>query len=335
MTETVPCTARLRGEDLTYLDAGSGPPIVFVHGLLGSYRIWAHLVAVLAADHRVVAPDLFGHGGSAKPRGDYSLGAQAATLRDLLDELELGRVTLVGHSLGGGVALQFMYLFPDRVERLVLVSSGGLGRELNPLLRAPTLPGAEWVLPLLASRWARSRVEGIGRGVGRMLTRAGIRPNADVSEAWLGFVSLGDADSRRAFLASVRAVIDPGGQTVTAGPLLHRLGAVPTLLVWGGRDRMIPALHAAAAATAIPRSRVEIFERAGHFPHLDEPDRFLRVLRDFTAGGPRVRAAAPPAPSAGLWSETRITEDRAGSLPDLAELGAEINRNVLAEKLVE
>jgi pimeloyl-ACP methyl ester carboxylesterase len=293
--ETTPRTIRLRGEDLTYLDAGSGTPAVFVHGLLGSHRTWAHLVAELAEDHRVIAPDLFGHGGSAKPRGDYSLGAHAATLRDLLDELGLGRVTLVGHSLGGGVTLQFAYLFPDRLERLVLVSSGGLGRELNPLLRAPTLPGAEWVLPLLASHWARGRVEAVGRGLGRMLTWVGVRPNTDVTEAWRGFVSLSDADSRRAFLASARAVIDPGGQTVTARPLLHRLGAVPTLLVWGGRDRMIPALHAAAAATAIPGSRVEIFERAGHFPHLDDPDRFVRVLRDFRTSTARVRADAPAA----------------------------------------
>ena len=281
MTGTAPRTIGLFGGDLDYLDAGEGPPIVFVHGLLGSHRQWAHLLDGLTTGHRVIAPDLLGHGGSAKPRGDYSLGAHAATLRDLLDGLGLGPVTLVGHSLGGGVALQFAYLFPDRVQRLVLVSSGGLGRELNPLLRAPTLPGAEWVLPVLASRWARGRVEAVGRGLGRGLARLGVRPTADVSEAWRGFVSLGDAASRRAFLASARAVIDPGGQTVTAGPHLRRLATMPTLLVWGARDRLIPARHAAAAATAIPGSRVVIFERAGHFPHLDDPERFLRVLREF------------------------------------------------------
>lgn len=274
-------TVTLHGDDLDYVDVGEGPPIVFVHGLLGSHRTWDHLVDRLAAGHRVIAPDLVGHGGSAKPRGDYSLGAHAGTLRDLLDQLGVGPVTLVGHSLGGGIALQFAYLFPERVSRLVLVSSGGLGRELSPLLRAATLPGAEWVLPLLASGWAVGRVEGAGRGMGRLLDRVGLRPGPDLTEAWRGFVSLGDADSRRAFLATSRAVIDPGGQTVTARAHLHRLGAVPTLLVWGARDRMIPSAHAVAAAEAIPGARVEIFERAGHFPHLADPDRFLRVLADF------------------------------------------------------
>jgi pimeloyl-ACP methyl ester carboxylesterase len=283
MDGTTPRTVTLHGDALDYVDVGSGPPVVFVHGLLGSHRTWAHLLSALGADHRVVAPDLVGHGGSAKPRGDYSLGAHAATLRDLLDQLGLDRVILVGHSLGGGIALQFAYLFPTRVQRLVLVSSGGLGRELSLLLRAATLPGAEWVLPLLASSWARGRVEAVGRGVGRLLGRVGMRPGSDLTEAWRGFVSLGDADSRRAFLASSRAVIDPGGQTVTARPHLHRLATVPTLLVWGARDRVIPSMHAARAAEAIPGSRVEIFERAGHFPHLDDPDRFLRVLRDFMA----------------------------------------------------
>jgi pimeloyl-ACP methyl ester carboxylesterase len=131
-----------------------------------------------------------------------------------------------------------------------------------------------------------------------MLTRAGVRHNTDVAEAWRGFVLLGDADSRRAFLACARAVIDAGGQTVTAGPLLPQLEAVPTLLVWGGRDRMIPPRHAAAAAAAIPGSRVEIFATAGHFPHLDDPDRFLRVLRHFMANR-QVRSDARAARNAG------------------------------------
>lgn len=271
----------MQGADLDYVDVGSGPAIVFVHGLLGSHRTWDRVVTGMAAGHRVIAPDLVGHGGSAKPRGDYSLGAHAAMLRDLLDLLGLGRITLVGHSLGGGIALQFGYLFPDRVERLVLVSSGGLGRELSPLLRAATLPGAEWVLPLLASGRAVGGVERLGRGAGRLLGRIGLRPGPDLTEAWRGFVSLGDADSRRAFLATSRSVIDPGGQTVTARSHLHRLAALPMLLVWGARDRMIPVAHGVAAAEAVLGARVEIFERAGHFPHLADPDRFVRVLREF------------------------------------------------------
>jgi pimeloyl-ACP methyl ester carboxylesterase len=299
--------ATLHGLDLHYVDAGQGPAIVFVHGLLGSHRSWAHLVGELAADHRVLAPDLFGHGASAKPMGDYSLGAHAATLRDLLDHLGIGPVALVGHSLGGGIALQFAYLFPDRVRRLVLVSSGGLGREISVLLRAPTLPGAEWALPLLASRWVRDR----GEALGRSLARIGLRAGPDLTEAWRGFASLGDAASRRAFLATARGVIDPGGQTVTARDRLPVLATVPTLLVWGARDRLIPCWHAVTAQQTIPDSRVEVFERAGHFPHLDDPDRFTRVLRAFVAPD-AARDRRRPEPAGGRRQAAVGPGDRRG-----------------------
>jgi pimeloyl-ACP methyl ester carboxylesterase len=273
-------TAMLNGHELWYLDSGDGPAVLFIHGLLGSHRNWAHLVDTLNTNHRVLAPDLYGHGASAKPMGDYSLGAHAATLRDLLDRLGVDRVTLVGHSLGGGIAMQFCYLFPERVERLVLVSSGGLGRSISPLLRSATLPGAEWVLPLIASDWVRGRAEAVGRTLARM----GWRASPDVTEAWHGFTSLADPDSRRAFLATTRSVIDPGGQTVTAHDHLPMAIEIPTLVVWGTRDRMIPAWHATTAHQAIAGSRVELFEGAGHFPHLDEPERFAKVLGDFIAG---------------------------------------------------
>jgi pimeloyl-ACP methyl ester carboxylesterase len=273
-------TAILNGHELSYLDSGDGPALLFIHGLTGSHRNWAHLVDALNQDHRVLAPDLFGHGASAKPMGDYSLGAHAATMRDLLDLLGISRVTLVGHSFGGGIAMQFCYLFPERVERLVLVSSGGLGRDVSPLLRSATLPGAEFVLPLIASSWVRRRVE----AVARILARGGWRPGPEVTEIWRGFTSLADADTRRAFLATTRGVIDPGGQTVTAHDHLPMAIEIPTLVVWGTRDRMIPAWHATTARQAIADSRVELFVGAGHFPHLDEPERFAEVLGDFMAG---------------------------------------------------
>ena len=273
-------TATLHGHQLSYLDSGEGPAVLFIHGLLGSHRNWAHLVDTLDTGHRVLAPDLIGHGASAKPMGDYSLGAHAATLRDLLDRLGIDRVTLVGHSLGGGIALQFCYLFPDRVERLVLVSSGGLGRSVSPLLRSATLPGADWVLALAASGWVRARAD----AVGATLSRLGLRASADVAEAWHGFTSLGEADTRRAFLATTRSVIDPGGQTVTAHDHLPMAIEVPTLVVWGTNDRMIPAWHATTAQQAIRGSRVELFEGAGHFPHLEQPERFAALLGDFMAG---------------------------------------------------
>jgi pimeloyl-ACP methyl ester carboxylesterase len=272
-------TAKLHGHELSYVDRGAGPAVLFIHGLLGTNRNWSHLVTCLETSNRVLVPDLFGHGASDKPMGDYSLGSHAATLRDLLDRLDIATVTLVGHSLGGGIALQFCYLFPERVDRLVLVSSGGLGRSVSPLLRAATLPGAELVIPVIASGWVRTRLEGLGSQLGRL----GWRPAADVREAWRGFTSLSDADSRRAFLATTRAVIDPGGQTVTAHDHLPMKTDIRTLVVWGTRDRMIPAWHATTAHNAIPSSRVELFEGAGHFPHLEEPERFATLLGDFMA----------------------------------------------------
>ena len=272
-------TAILNGHEFSYLDSGEGPALLFIHGLTGSQRNWAHLVDALDHDHRVLAPDLFGHGASAKVIGDYSLGAHAATLRDLLDMLGIDRVTLIGHSFGGGIAMQFSYLFPERVERLVLVDSGGMGRDVSALLRAATLPGAELILPVITSSWVRGRVETIAR----ILTRGGWQASPETTEIWRGFTSLADTDTRRAFLATTRAVIDPGGQTVTAHDHLPMAIQIPTLVVWGTKDRMIPAWHATTAHQAIAGSRVELFVGAGHFPHLDDPERFAEVLSDFMA----------------------------------------------------
>ncbi|MDQ1744614.1 MAG: hypothetical protein QOE23_2953 [Pseudonocardiales bacterium] len=291
-----PRSIDLHGHPLSYADVGTGPTVLFVHGLLGSHRHWTQLMSTLAAERRLIAPDLFGHGSSAKPVGDYSLGAHAATLRDLLDRLEAQRVTLVGHSLGGGIAMQFSYLFPDRVERLVLVSSGGLGRELSPLLRAAALPGSELVLPVIASRWLHQRTASVAGALGRL----GIRPSTDLTEAWRALGEL-NAEGRRAFLATVRSVIDPGGQTVTAWRHLPMAATVPTMLVWGAKDRIIPSWHAVnAARTGFPGSRVEIFEQAGHFPHLAEPERFAALLADFI-GDP----AQPTANSSAVSSFSR------------------------------
>jgi len=279
MVHMAPRTVVLHGHELSYVDSGSGPVLLFIHGILGSQRQWSRLVDKLDDDHRVLVPDLFGHGDSAKPLGDYSISAHAAALRDLLDHLGIDRVTLVGHSLGGGIAMQFYYLFPDRVDRLVLVASGGLGREVNFILRSATLPGAEQVLSVIASGTVLSGVEALGRGA----SKVGWRPGADLSAIWRGFTSLGDGESRRAFLATTRAVIDIGGQSISAHDHLEGVAPVPTLVVWGSKDRMIPAWHALSAQRAVPDCQVELFDGAGHFPHLDDPDRFARVLRDFVS----------------------------------------------------
>ncbi|HEY6761314.1 MAG TPA: alpha/beta fold hydrolase [Baekduia sp.] len=267
----------LHGHPVTYHRAGAGEPVLLVHGITSSSRTWRTVMPALAEHYDVIAPDLLGHGRSAKPRGDYSLGAYASGLRDLVVALDLPRVTIVGHSLGGGVAMQFAYQFPERLSRLVLVDSGGLGSEVHLVLRAATLPGSEYVLPLLFS----SPLRYAGATAGSVLGRLGVRANADVRGVVEGFESLGDASARRAFVQTARSVIDPAGQFVDASDRLYLAAHIPSLIVWGERDRMIPVAHGRAAHEAMPGSRFEVFPGAGHFPFNDDPDRFVAVLHDF------------------------------------------------------
>ena len=269
----------IHGHRVAYRMAGSGPPIVLIHGITSSSVMWEEVGPQLARDHTVVAPDLLGHGQSAKPRGDYSMGAFASGIRDLVLSLELGPVTLVGHSLGGGVAMQFAYQFPERTARLALVSSGGLGRSVHGLLRAATLPGSELVLPLLAGR----RVLDAGRTVGRGLGRLGLQLGHDAVEMARGHASLGDSETRSAFVQTLRASVDVTGQRVQALDRLYLAEELPLLIVWGARDRIIPPGHGRRAHRLVPGSRFELFEAAGHFPHRDEPERFVATLADWIA----------------------------------------------------
>ena len=269
--------ATLHGHRVSYRTAGEGPVVLLIHGITGTSEQWDPVIRLLADRFTVLAPDLLGHGRSAKPRGDYSLGAYAVSLRDLLVLLGHRRATIVGHSLGGGVAMQFSYEYPVFSERLVLVSSGGLGHEVHPLLRAATLPGAEFVLPLIAS----ARVLGAGEAVGRALAAVGLRAGPDLAEMARGYASLADADARRAFLHTLRAVIDLAGQRVNATDRLYLAEMMPTLIIWGRRDPLIPVRHADTAHRGMPGSRLEVFDDAGHFAHLDDPVRFAAVLGDF------------------------------------------------------
>jgi pimeloyl-ACP methyl ester carboxylesterase len=269
----------LHGHRVTYRVAGSGPVVVLVHGIAGTSEQWDQVAPLLAERFTVVAPDLLGHGRSAKPRGDYSLGAYAVSIRDLMIALGHRRATVVGHSLGGGVAMQFAYEYPMLCERLVLVSSGGLGREVHPLLRAATLPAAEIVLPLIAS----PRILAGGSAVAGVLERLGLHAGPDLAEMMRGYASLADAGARQAFLHTLRAVIDPGGQRVNGHDRLYLAANLPTLLVWGERDPIIPVAHGHEAHAMMPGSTLELFERAGHFPHLDDPVRFIGVMSDFLA----------------------------------------------------
>jgi pimeloyl-ACP methyl ester carboxylesterase len=267
----------LHGHRVAYRCAGSGPAIVLVHGITSTSATWERVMPDLATRFTVIAPDLMGHGGSAKPRGDYSLGAYASGVRDLMVTLGHESATFVGHSLGGGVVMQLSYQFPERCERLVLVDSGGLGREVNLLLRAATLPLSEVVLPFLAS----TRVLDAGRSLGRLFGRLGIRAGTDVAELARGHASLEDPEARAAFVHTLRTIVDPLGQRVNASDRLYLAANIPFMLIWGERDPIIPVKHGLSAHELVPSSRLELFEAAGHFPHLDEPQRFLDVLLDF------------------------------------------------------
>src|SRR3954447_16805535 len=176
---------KIHGHDVAYRTAGHGPEVVvFVHGIAGSSATWVKVMDRL--DHErftMVAPDLLGHGESAKPRGDYSLGAYASGIRDLLVVLGHERATVVGHSLGGGIAMQFAYQFPPMLERLVLVASGGLGKEVSPLLRLIAAPGSEYVLPAVLTK----QLHGVAGAVGRVLGKFGLRGDPLLGEVWASY----------------------------------------------------------------------------------------------------------------------------------------------------
>jgi pimeloyl-ACP methyl ester carboxylesterase len=269
----------LHGHRVCFRLEGEGPLIVLIHGITGRSHQWEPAIAQLASEHTVLAPDLLGHGESAKPRGDYSLGAYASAVRDTMVALGYDAGTIVGHSLGGGIAMQFAYQFPERCQRLTLVSSGGLGREVHPLLRASTLPGSEYVLPLLT----HARLLGAGEAIARALGFLRLQAGTDLAEVARGYASLADAEARDAFIATMRAVLDPGGQRVSALDRLYLAESVPTLLVWGSDDPVIPADHGRAAHRAMPGSRLELLEGVGHFPQLERPCEFARLLAGFVA----------------------------------------------------
>jgi pimeloyl-ACP methyl ester carboxylesterase len=290
--EFLPWETELHGHRVIYRMAGSGPPVVLIHGMVNSSRHWEPVALRLAEEYTVIAPDLIGHGDSAAVRGDYSLGAHASSIRDLLSALGVERATIVGHSLGGGIAMQFFYQFPQRTERLALISSGGLGREVSPLLRGAAMPGAAaalWaaahprLLDALSRLGERMRERGRGIGVYLMAIARALGP-------------LRHAGARRAFLQTLRAVIDFRGQHVSARDRLYLLDGFPTLIVWGERDHTIPLAHGRRAHEAIPGSRFETLPRAAHFPTSRTP-RGSR-MRCSSSCGPPSRAGSRTATGA-------------------------------------
>jgi pimeloyl-ACP methyl ester carboxylesterase len=270
----------LHGHHVVYRIAGSGPAVVLVHGMVNSSRHWEAVATRLADRYTVIAPDLVGHGDSATPRGDYSLGAHAAVIRDLLSALGVERATMVGHSLGGGVAMVFFWQFPERVERLALVSSGGLGPEVSPLLRSIALPGATALVSLAA---APRLTRGLDRA-GAALRARGSWVGVQLQAIARALRPLEGPGAREAFVHSLRAVIDAHGQRVSATDRLYLLEAVPTLIAWGERDRTIPIEHGRAAHAALPHSRFVTFPDAAHFPHLEAPAELAQALDAFIAG---------------------------------------------------
>ncbi len=269
-------SVRIHGRSVAYVAAGDGPVLLLIHGMAGTCESWREVIEPLARDHTVIAPDLPGHGASEPAGGDYSIGALAAGLRDLLLALGHDRATVVGHSLGGGVSMQFAYQYPEMIERLALVSSGGLGPEVSPVLRAATLPGADLFIAATAGPGSV-----VGSALGRGLGALGLRPSPDVAEVARSYASLNDSDRRAAFLATVRAVIGTGGQRIDAADRLYLAEAVPVLIVWGAEDSIIPVHHGEGAHEAIPGSRLEVFEGVGHVPQLEAPGRFTIALERF------------------------------------------------------
>jgi pimeloyl-ACP methyl ester carboxylesterase len=269
----------LHGHDVGFRMAGDGPAMVLVHGLTGSSTTWRRVMPELSEHYTLVAPDLLGHGESAKPRGDYSLGAHADGIRDLMVAVGIERATFVGHSLGGGVSMQLAYQFPERCERLVLVASGGLGREVMLFLRLVSVPGSEYLLDLVLN----SPLHDAARRLGGLLRRVGLGLDTRSAEVWRSYSTLATHRGRQAFIHTVRSVIDIGGQRVSATDRLYLAEHIPTMIVWGDRDGVIPVSHAYAAHQLIPGSRLEIVEGAGHFLPFEDPERFLPILEDFMA----------------------------------------------------
>jgi pimeloyl-ACP methyl ester carboxylesterase len=269
----------IHGYRRAYRTAGSGPALLLVHGISDDSSSWLPVMPALAEHFTVVAPDLLGHGASDKPRADYSVAAFSNGMRDLLDVLDVDSATVVGHSLGGGVAAQLAYQYPERVDRLVLVSTGGVGREVSPVLRMAAAPLAElgmWPLRLPGTTLvARTALRGL-RAVGSDL---GLDAE-DVSRVLDG---LPDAASRGAFIRTLRAVVDWRGQLVTMLDRAYLAEDMPVLIIWGDRDGIIPVEHAHLAHAAMPGSRLSVVAGAAHFPHHADPDRFVAEVTDFVA----------------------------------------------------
>ncbi len=267
----------LHGHRRAFVRTGSGPALLLLHGLGCDHTTWEPVIRELARRHTVIAPDLLGHGLSDKPRADYSLGGYANGMRDLLTVLGIDSVTVVGHSFGGGVAMQFAYQFPERTERLVLVGSGGLGPEVSPAIRAITTTGFYQVMGLLTLPGIRH----LGVAGLRALAGTGLHATRDLDEVADIYESFRDRSTLAAIRHVTRAVVDFKGQIVTMTDRAYLTEAVPMCVIWGEDDAVIPSSHARTAEALAPGVRVELIPNAGHFPHKDHPQRFVKIVASF------------------------------------------------------
>ncbi|WP_246456206.1 alpha/beta fold hydrolase [Nocardioides mesophilus] len=281
----------IHGHRRAFVKMGQGPAVLLLHGLGCDHTTWLPVIRALARRYTVIAPDLLGHGRSAKPRADYSVGGYANGMRDLLTVLGVDKVTVVGHSLGGGVAMQFGYQFPERTERMILVAPGGLGPEVSPAIRAITLPGSGHALSVLTLPGVRH----LGRAGLRTLAASGLSKARDLDEVAEILESFKDPQARAAIRHVVRAVVDWRGQVVTMVDRAYLTQAMPMLVIWGAQDSVIPVRHAGVAAQIAPGATVEVIRNAGHFPHKDHPQRFVKIVNDF------IRTTEPAAYHRGRW----------------------------------
>ena len=301
MTHTQGCheieSVTINGHRRAYVKVGHGPALLLLHGIGCDHRTWDPVISELAKDYTVIAPDLLGHGQSDKPRADYSLGGYANGMRDLLSVLGIDRATVVGHSFGGGVAMQFAYQFPERTERIVLVSSGGLGREVTPAIRAITTPGFHYVMGAMTLPGVRH----VNTTALRLLSSTGLPHTRDLGEVARVYESFTDPKARAATRHVVRAVVDYSGQVVTMSDRAYLTSGLPMCVVWGTDDHVIPVSHAARAAEMAPWARVEVIADSGHFPHKDHADRFVAIMRDF------MESTAPNRHTKALWRRMLVS----------------------------
>jgi pimeloyl-ACP methyl ester carboxylesterase len=297
--EPVPGTAvelqriTIHGHERAFVRMGEGPALLLLHGLGCDHTTWTPVIRDLAKHFTVIAPDLLGHGVSAKPRADYSVGGYANGMRDLLTMLNIDKVTVVGHSFGGGIAMQFAYQFPERTERMILVAPGGLGPEVTPFIRAVTLPGFHQLMGVATLPGLRHA----GKAGLRALSRSRITAARDLGEVAEIFESFKDPHARAAIRHVVRAVVDMKGQIVTMVDRAYLTQAMPMLVIWGTDDVVIPAKHAENVARIAPGAVVEVLPNSGHFPHKDHPDRFVKIVRTF------VNATQPASYHRGRWRQ--------------------------------